>query len=485
MRLRSICALLLFAGIHLAYPGYAAPQARRELGPTEAAQRTLLRNVRLFDVATGEMTLPRDLLIEGDTISAILPAHSEEKATRQIECRGKYAIPGLFDSHTHLAQLTRQGEDSLKKALFYFAHYGVLHVRDAGGPIDVIREMSRKTATGEWQGPEIYYTGPMLESSPLTWAKFNEDLPGFTVAIDTEADVDSLLPALAAKGAHIIKTFNHIDPALYRHVVEVAHRCSLEIVHDPGTPLFHRVPMDLALDLGVTSIEHAKAPWPVVLKDELRAKQDAATGPGANPMSQMAVMSAVVEAGLGGIDSLRLRDLSAKMVAHDAYLCPTLHVFIEMAETAKEKADSMGDADSTSAADSTDSDDSPVAAKKMPPEVRALMLKVMGAMEEVSRYFVREMSAAGVKMLVGQDGIDPQATLAEMRHMQDCGVPRAEILRGATIYPARWLKVDDRLGSIEPGKLADLVVVSENPLTDIANMEKVLFVMQRGVLLAD
>jgi imidazolonepropionase-like amidohydrolase len=104
----------------------------------------------------------------------------------------------------------------------------------------------------------------------------------------------------------------------------------------------------------------------------------------------------------------------------------------------------------------------------------------IAAMEQVSRVFVREFAERGVRLLVGQDGADPGGTIAEMRWLNDWGVSAAEILKGATIYPAQWLGVEDRLGSICPGKQANLLVVEGNPLEDIAQMEAAVLVIQSG-----
>ena len=106
--------------------------------------------------------------------------------------------------------------------------------------------MSRSISAGELKGPEIFFTGPMLEKSPMHWAEFNEELPGFTVAIDSAGDVDRILQELVDNGAGMVKTFNRIDRNVYAHLVETARKHSLRIVHDPGMPLFHSIPMDWA-----------------------------------------------------------------------------------------------------------------------------------------------------------------------------------------------------------------------------------------------
>jgi len=71
-------------------------------------------------------------------------------------------------------------------------------------------------------------------------------------------------------------------------------------------------------------------------------------------------------------------------------------------------------------------------------------------------------------------------TLEEMVLMKEVGVTELEVLRGATIYAAEWLEVDDLYGSVEPGKMADIVVLDSNPLDDIAHVYDVFMVIQHG-----
>jgi imidazolonepropionase-like amidohydrolase len=101
-------------------------------------------------------------------------------------------------------------------------------------------------------------------------------------------------------------------------------------------------------------------------------------------------------------------------------------------------------------------------------------------MHGVSDYFVKKLSEYGVKMLVGQDNIEAVGTLEEMILMNEAGVAELEVLRGATIYAAEWLEVDDKYGTVEPGKIADLIVLGSNPLDDIAHVGDVFMVIQHG-----
>lgn len=446
-------AILLFA-LLVCSPSVIADEMSADTPPI------LLTNVRVFDVDTGTMSDARSILIEGGRISSIGESSDVPADVQRIDCSGKYAVPGLFDCHVHMIHSTEGGEDSLRLELESFVTRGITQVRDVGGPIDVLSRMRARITSGELTGPEIFCTGPMLEGSTLAHGHVNEDFPGFTVAMDTPAQVDSILPELARQGACMIKTFNNIDAELYPHIAKVAKENSLRIVHDPGGPLFHWVPMDMAIELGVTSIEHGKAPWPVVLKDELREEHDNLVE--ADEFSQGAFVAKVSDLGLEAISMEKLENLANQMIEKDAYLCPTLHVLSGMEEMAIEQTKERFEME------------------ELPPPMLAMMQKITGAMEEVSLFFVTELSKRGVKMLVGQDDHDPSATFEEMRYLKRCEVAESEIIKGATIYPSRWLGVDDRLGSISAGKLANILVVEGNPLEDIGNMESTFLVIQSG-----
>jgi len=417
----------------------------------------LLQNIAVFDAKSGRMNQPQDALIDGEKIVAIRPAGSKLKAAESIDCTGKYLIPGLCDSHTHLSFLTPQGEESMAAALAEFVHRGVLYVRDVGGPIDVIGWMKSRITSGELTGPEIFFTGPMFESSPLHWEQFNKTLPGFTVALDTNKDVDTKLPELAGSGAKLMKTFNNIKPELYPYIVEIAQKNHLKIVHDPGGALFNWIPIHTALEQGITSIEHAKALWPYVLKDEYREKHDALIGPNADPEQQSEFSAQMAELGIAGISDKRLKDLSDLMIVNDAVLCPTLRVFRDFEAEIK-------------AAE----------AKERLTEKQKARQRFLSGMNAVSDYFVKKLSEYGVKMLVGHDDFEAVGTLEEMVLMNEAGVTELDVLRGATIYAMEWLEVDDRYGTVEPGKIADLVVLNSNPLDDIAHVGDLFMVIRHG-----
>ncbi|MFB3909245.1 MAG: amidohydrolase family protein [Candidatus Eisenbacteria bacterium] len=412
-----------------------------------ATSRWILANVHVFDPLAGRMSDPTDIVIDGDRIVSVGSA-TRETGVPVVDGEGRYAVPGLFDCHTHLAELTLESEDSMRAALRAFVERGITQVRDVGGPLDRLARLRERIDSGDLLGPDLFYAGPMLEGSPLTWGARNTKLPGFTVAVDSDVAADSLLDAIAAGGARGVKLFGHIDRPVFERLVDGARARGLPVAHDPGPPLFHRDPVDLSIDLGVATIEHGKAPWPVVLRDDLRAEHDSMMQ--AKPFAQMRAMAFAGRVAALGDDSIvpdRVDAIAARMVQRGVFLCPTLQVFAAMA----------GDT-------------------SMAPPIAAMVR----GMETVSRSMTARMARGGVEILVGQDGCDAAGTFAEMRELARCGIPPVEILRGATIRPARLLGEEDRLGSIAPGRTANLLVVDADPLEEIGNLERTRLVVLSG-----
>jgi len=413
----------------------------------------LLEGVRVFDTTSGTLSDACNILIVDDVIKAVGDAKPELEGLRRIDCSGKYAVPGLFDCHTHLAMLTIMGEGKLEENLCSFVASGITHVRDVGGPVKVLKGLSDSISSGEQEGPEFFYTGPMLERSPLTWGDRNETLPDFTVAIDTCEDADRVLAELAAGGACLVKTFSKFDLDVYKHLVAVARKLGLRIVHDPGPPLFHEIPMDKAIELGVKSIEHGKAPWPVVLKDELKKEHDQLLAENSGRMQRSMFMRKVVEQGTDALSMEKLEQLAGMMRDKGVYFCPTLQVFADMGDELPED---------------------------VPESAHEMVRKMMKGLSGMSLLFTKELIKQKVEILVGQDGVSADGTFAEMALLEECGLAASEIIRGATLYPARFLGVQDRLGSVTPGKEADILVVDHNPLEKIDNLQATYLVVQQG-----
>jgi len=432
-------------------------------------RRILLQKVDLFDTQQGALTRGVDVLVEGaDIVEVGCHVDIGDAGTERIDGRGKFALPGLFECHGHLAGLTvrdeptraevaeefpdlalKAGDDMAKAVLSQFVNRGITQVRDAGGPVDTLRQLKDDISSGKYTGPDIFYAGPMLEKSPLTWENHNECMPGFSVAVNTVKDAGDIVEQLAAAGVSCIKTFNNFDTDVFTHVVERAAAHGLRVLHDPGAVLFQSVPMDLGIEIGIRCFEHGKSPWPVVLTDGLKRELMALRETSADEQGRMAFAGKLFALGVKSVSSARLTRLVERMVEKEVCFCPTLNVFTLFLEDESKK----GNQD---------------------------MIKRLSVLMAMQSHFVKQMIRGGVRILVGHDGYNPEFTVREMELLSGLGLSPEEIIRGATLYPAEWLGVADRYGNVSAGRRANIVILERDPLEDIRNVRAVCTVLQGG-----
>jgi hypothetical protein len=410
----------------------------------------LIENVRVFDPRSGTFSPPTDLLVRGDRIARIGDAGAPATGIERLDAGGRYALPGLWDAHVHFSFLTMGGDSLVRATLEGFVRNGVTSVRDVGGPLDTIGGLSRRVTSGEMLGPRIHYTGPVISRSPIDrdFQQLNAGpLPGTAHVVETPAEIDAILDRLVRGGATMTKAIDRWDATLLRYFVGAAKARSLRVVWDPGLPILNPVPIDSALAIGVSSIEHGRAAWPGVLRDDLRLEVETFLTPGVDYATGESLLLRLMAMGEESVVPERLAALAGRWARTDIYFCPTLRLAERNLENPSEN-------------------------------YRAPFEGLLA----VSRLFARELSARGVKLLVGQDFIDPAGTVSEMQAMARAGVPIIEILRGATLHPAEWLGVDDRFGTLEPGKTADILIVDGDPLERLEHLGSVWRVVYDGVL---
>jgi imidazolonepropionase-like amidohydrolase len=130
-------------------------------------------------------------------------------------------------------------------------------------------------------------------------------------------------------------------------------------------------------------------------------------------------------------------------------------------------------------------------ANRMPPQVRRWFLSgglpVPEGMDQRYRAsfqrmldFIGELHRSGVTIVAGTDALAGFALHRELELYAKAGIPNADVLRIATLVPAQILKRENDLGTIEPGKLADFIIVDGNPLANISDIRKVMRVVKDG-----
>jgi imidazolonepropionase-like amidohydrolase len=453
--MRHVTALLTVVALAGALP------ARAEDAP---AKSLAITGVIVID-ATGAPARPdMTVVITGDRITAIgKPGEvGVPEGATVVDSKGKYLIPGLWDMHVHTADPSFMP--------LYLAN-GVTGVRDmhALDP-DAIFGLRKQVQEGKQPGPRVVAAGPLVDG-PKPF------VPGSLVAVDALEGREAVRK-LKKMGADFVKVYTKLPREAYLSIADEAKKQGLPLAgHLPES-----VSAALASDLGQKSIEHLTG---VELacsdrEDELRREAVATLAKADNQVAMELVGRIDVQAADSFSDK-KARALYARFVRNGTWQVPTLTVLRSFV--------SLDDPKFTS--------DPRV--KYMPPSFISYWSLIKLSPETASmvkRAYkratsqVRAMHQTGVPFLAGTDtpgvpyvfpGFSVHDELALL--VAEGGFTPVEALQAATRNPARFLGQEKDLGTVEPGKVADLVLLDADPLADIHNTTKIAAVVVNGKLL--
>ncbi|HYU30736.1 MAG TPA: amidohydrolase family protein [Thermoanaerobaculia bacterium] len=416
----------------------AARLAHRPAGPLA------IRGARLFDPASGEVRPGSTVIVSGNRITAVgrdgeveVPAGAEV-----IEARGRFLMPGLWDMHTHLSPL----DGPLNIAA------GVTTVRDMANDIDQLAELRRKWDTGEEVGPRVLRAGIIDGPGPYAGPT--------KVLVDNEKDALAWVDRYAELGYQQIKLYSSLDPKL---VPAIARR-----THEHGLRLSGHIPNGMtaeqAVRAGYDEIQHVNFLFLNFL-DGIDTR---------TPARFTAVAEHAAELDLA---SPRVRSFIQLLKERGTVLDPTVGVFegMFMARPGEVSPEYAAIAD------------------RVPPQVQRGFRNggLNPPADKVQRYadsfqkalaLVRTFHDAGVTIVAGTDAIAGFALHRELELYAQAGIPPAEVLRMDTLGAARVMKRDTELGSVEPGKLADLILIDGDPLARISDVRRVALTIKDGTV---
>jgi imidazolonepropionase-like amidohydrolase len=399
-----------------------------------AAHAETYTNVTLID-GTGAPPRPHmSIVITGERIDSVAPAVPPGKNV--IDMHGAYALPGLINTHVHLA--TAPGLAYAEAILRRDVYAGITAVRDMAGDTRELGYLSRATRIGETPGPDIYYAalmaGPEFFKDPRTVASTAGGLkPGETPwmrAVTQETDLPLAVAEARGTGATAIKIYADLPAPLVSAIAAEAHRQHLMVwAHAAVFPASPREVADAKVDV----MSHA-----CMLGYQASEK-----------MPETYHHRAAVEADKFAGDNAALDDLLADMKARGTILDATLYVYMLL--------DKMKDAN--------------------PPPYCTLAL---------AEKLTADAYRAGIPVSAGTDAetdwkLRAPALPDELGLLvHGAGFTPMDAIRSATAVAARTIGRDSEMGTIENGKLANIVFVSKDPLADIANVKSVVLTLKRG-----
>lgn len=421
--------ILLLVFIFLATALFAQKSVQKPIKPLNDAElpqgtKTIaIVDVLLIDGNGGKAIPKASVLIKGDKIIAAGPSQNIQipPGAEIIQGKGMSLLPGLIDSHFHI-----DGSEDLPSI---FLQNGITSLRDPGIWIEAYDQV-RKSSTNN---PRLFLSGPHLDGAPPAY-------PHDAYVVRDEAEAVRQVNEVADQGSTAIKVYFRTPPGLIKAIADAAHKRGI-----PVTAHLEISEAKHAIEAGLDGIEHITS-FGLSLTPKREAEKYRQSMLADNNFRKLGRYESWAAIDL---DSPAADSLTSFLARKGTFISPTLAVF-----------------EYQSKAGSTDS----------------IKLKGFDKMMKLTA----KLQKGGANIVVGSHSMVPYAEKGwayqrEMELFVESGISNAAVIHAATMVNARFFRIENQLGSIEKGKLADLILVKGNPLEDIKVMRNIEKVMINGV----
>jgi imidazolonepropionase-like amidohydrolase len=361
-----------------------------------------------------------------------------------IDASNQTLMPGLWDMHVHL-----QPNDGMLNMAS-----GVTSVRDLANDIDQLGAMQRRFDEGTEIGPRVLKAGFIDGRGPYAGPT--------KIFADTEEEAKADIDRYAQLGYVQIKVYSSLKPELVPKIVQMAHAHGMRVSgHVPAFMTAQQFVED-----GVDEIQHMNFIFLNFMFDKVKDTRTPAR------FTEVGAHAAEIDPA-----SPQVQAFIQLLLQHKTVLDPTLNIFEGMF-TDRPGAMSAGYA--------------PIA-DRLPAQIRRGLfyggLAVPDGMDQRYRDSYQQMMKmakafydAGIPLVAGTDTLAGFSLHRELEIYEQAGIPAPKILQIATLGAARVMKRDNELGSIAPGKLADIILVDGDPSAHVSDIRKVKTVVKDGVV---
>lgn len=433
---------------------------------TSSRQDLVFTHVTVIDGTGAEAKPDMTVIIRDGRIAALGRSGTirPPKSAQVVDASGKFLIPGLWDMHVH---------EWNKDAFFpLFIANGVTGVRDMFSPLPPIKRWRAEVAAGTTIGPQIVAGGIILDGP-------NPPCAPCSIAVGNAAEGRKAVLTVKEMGSDFIKVYSMLPRDAYFAIADEAKRQNMVFVGH--VPEF--VSAAEASDAGQRSIEHLTGVLVAcsAKEGELRKENEALLRADGFRGDTMTLEQSRA---LDSFDAKQAAALFARFKRNGTWMCPTLSVL--RAQSFIGDPDFRNDPRLKYIQNFLKKQywEDGYGFKSRTAEDNARARRVFQKQIEV----VGMMKRAGVDFIAGSDTANPHVFPGfslhdELALLVQAGFTPMEALQAATRDPARYLGRLDSVGTIEKGKIADLVLLDANPLTEIGNTRKINAVVVGGKLI--
>jgi imidazolonepropionase-like amidohydrolase len=414
------------------------------------ASDVVIRSVTVFDSKSGDLLLNQRVTVRGQRIAGVEPdqGQSVPSAAQVIDGRGKVLLPGLWDMHAHLYSANA----------FLDIASGVTTARDLGNPIEELTKLRQQIEAGTQIGPRViaagFIDGPGPYEGPIK------------VLAATPEEARQRVDHYADLGYVQIKIYSSVKPELVPVIIEEAHKRGLRVSgHVPANMTAEQFVRD-----GADEIQHMNFIFLNFMPDVKETRTPAR----------------FIEPGKRGADldlhSQPVNDFIALLKQHHTVVDPTMGVWESTYESRPGEIPRL---------------DAPIF-DRLPVQVQRGIKSGGDALPASDPQTDKQYRASyanmvrmlkllydnGVQIVAGTDAGSGYAFHRELEIYNEAGIPASEVLRIATIEAATVMRKDQDLGSISPGKYADMILINGDPTKRISDIRHIDLVIKNGEIYA-
>jgi imidazolonepropionase-like amidohydrolase/ABC-type multidrug transport system permease subunit len=460
----AVLAPFFILGVYQAETKQSIDKAKILARNERRSRSFLIENAKIF-IGNGKLIQGGAVLIRAGKIEQVYdvpPGDIKSLNAEVIDAAGKTLMPGLIDMHVHIgapggfyessAQYSKPNLDRRRLAAYLFS--GITAVRSTGDWLDNSIKLRDAVNSGEYLGAEFFACGPMFTTAGGHGTEYFKDLPDNmkklwekqfvrlpNSANEARTQVDDLkkagvngIKAVLESGNAFFGLFNHMDVGIYRAIVQEAIADHLAVATHTG----NSTDVKDAVDAGTTSVEHGSMTdlIPTTTFEEMKQK-----GIAYDPTLTVFEASAALRTG-----SLEPLDRSLVQQVGPADLLASTKAVLQKRQ-------------------------------KTPGDLKSNIDRLNQNLLEAYK--------TGVMLITGTDAGNPLVIHGPTIHRElqlwvKAGIPPAAALQAATYNAAKILCADDRIGSIQKGRDATLLLLEGDPLENITNTERIAMVMFRG-----
>ena len=436
----------------------------------------VIENITLIDAKNGTRT-NQTVSIENGVIQSIGSAKLDMEESQIIDGEGKYLIPGLWDAHVHLTFIPEIDHETHFKL---YLKNGVTSIRDTGAILSKLQPSLNFIEENPNTTPRLFYAGPLIDGADRVYKGMEPGFPNLSIGIDETSNIPEVVDGLVKEGVTFLKSYEMLTRETYLELLKVAGQNGLRVTgHVPLS-----IDLEEAIEAGLGGMQHVRNMDLACAKDadnllgdrQVSLENEASI---AGSALRTHIHSSQRYYAIDNTDDERCLRIIMKLSEYGVFQTPTLT--INTFDSRRFYADPKS---------RETYQELPEAAENNWMQ-GSLKLANIDVTENAKKFdawslsLVNKMHQEGVKIIAGTDTpigyLTPGYSLhKELELLSEAGLSNMDVLRSATITPAEFFGMENQMGTIEVGKLADLVILDKNPLISISNTQSIHRVIVKG-----